>query len=218
MDKPARNLQSVLLAALDGVSPDLVPLVVDAILTPCLPPFKEGVDSPPVPTADLDEDTGAAFLVTLDILPKVLGIVAGVPALTGHSPVPEGIQGLSGSQYRDRVVTRLLCARWHSSIAIGICQTLRDLDLENRQLKVAVSRVLQHLRKHAKLDELPPLTYQLLLLAGRCGERNDQRLLLVMRCKPTQRSGVLLEFVDLDIKQSSQASSWHVVRFTFSTS
>lgn len=214
MDKPARNLQSVLLAGLDDVSPDLVPLVVDAILTPCLSPSRARGDSPPlgrsspsVPVANLDEDAGAAFLVTLDILPKVLGIVAGVPALTGHSPVPEGIQGLSGAQYRDRVITRLLRARWPSSIAIGICQTLRDLDLGDRQLKVAISRVLQHLRRHAKLDELPPLTYQLLLLAGRCGERNDQRLLLVLRCGPTRRSGVLSEVVDSDIKQSSLTSS-----------
>lgn len=66
-----------------------------------------------------------------------------------------------------RVISRLFRARWPGAVAIGMCQALRDLDLGERQLRVAVSRVLRHLRKRAELHDLPPLTYQLLLLAGR---------------------------------------------------
>lgn len=68
-------------------------------------------------------------------------------------------------------MSRLFRARWPGVVSVGMCQTLRDLDLGERQLSVAVSRVLRHLRRSAKLHDLPPLTYQLLLLAGRwaCG-------------------------------------------------
>lgn len=99
----------------------------------------------------------------------MLSVVAGVPALSESAPVPEDVRGLSGAQYKDKVVSRLFRARWPGAVAVGMCQVLRDLDLGERQLSVAVSRVLRHLRKSAKLHDLPPLTYQLLLLAGRCG-------------------------------------------------
>lgn len=89
-------------------------------------------------------------------------------ALSEEDPVPEDVRGLSGAQYKDKVVSRLFRARWPGAVSVGMCQMLRDLDLGERQLSVAVSRVLRHLRKSAKLHDLPPLTYQLLLLAGRC--------------------------------------------------
>lgn len=81
--------------------------------------------------------------------------------------MPEDVRGLSGAQYKDKVVSRLFRARWPGAVSVGMCQMLRDLALGERQLSVAVSRVLRHLRKNAKLHDLPPLTYQLLLLAGR---------------------------------------------------
>lgn len=98
---------------------------------------------------------------------KVLGVTAGVPALSEDAPVPEDVRGLSGAQYKEKVVSRLFRARWPGAVSVGMCQMLRDLALGERQLSVAVSRVLRHLRKNAKLHDLPPLTYQLLLLAGR---------------------------------------------------
>lgn len=91
-----------------------------------------------------------------------------MPALSEDAPVPEDVRGLSGAQYKDKVVSRLFRARWPGAVSVGMCQMLRDLDLGERHLSVAVSRVLRHLRKSAKLHDLPPLTYQLLLLAGRC--------------------------------------------------
>lgn len=108
---------------------------------------------------------------------KVLSVVAGVPALSESAPVPEDVRGLSGAQYKDKVVSRLFRSRWPGAVSIGMCQVLRDLDLGERQLSVAVSRVLRHLRKSAKLHDLPALTYQLLLLAGRYG-LHDQSFVL----------------------------------------
>ena len=164
----------MLLAELDDINPDGVPLIADAILAPLLAasrgqgdPFAIGRPKPPAKS--MGDTAAAGFLVALDILPKLLGLTAGVPALSEEAPVPEDCRALSGAQYKERVVSRLFRARWPGAVSIGMCQVLRDLDLEEGQLKVAVARVLRHLRKSAKLHDLPPLTYQLLLLAGRYG-------------------------------------------------
>ena len=169
----------MLLTELDDITPDRVPLIADAILAPLLAasrrrvdPFATGRRNQP-PAGGMGDAAAAGFLVALDILPKVLGLTAGVPALSEEAPVPEDCRGLSGAQYKELVVSRLFRARWPGALSIGMCQVLRDLDLEEGQLKVAVARVLRHLRKSAKLHDLPPLTYQLLLLAGRYGALNE---------------------------------------------
>lgn len=162
----------MLLAELDDINPDHVPLIVDAILAPLLAASRRRADAfgtgrPQPPAASMGDAAAAGFLVALDILPKVLGLTARVPALSEEAPIPEDCRGLSGAHYKERVVSRLFRTRWPDAVSIGMCQVLRDLDLEEEQLKVAVARVLRHLRKSAKLHDLPPLTYQLLLLAGR---------------------------------------------------
>lgn len=113
----------------------------------------------------MTDEAAAGFLIALEILPKVLGLMSG--ALSDAEPVPEGARGLSGAQYKNSVVSRLFRTRWPGAVSIGICQALRDMDLGEAQLKVAVRRVLRHLGRNAKLHDLSPLTYQLLLLAGR---------------------------------------------------
>lgn len=169
----------MLLTELDDITPDRVPLIADAILAPLLAASRRRVDPFATerrnqrPADSMGDPAAAGFLVTLDILPKVLGLTAGVPALSEEAPVPEDCRGLSGAQYKELVVSRLFRARWPGAVSIGMCQVLRDLDLEEGQLKVAVARVLRHLRKSAKLHDLPPLTYQLLLLAGRYGASTE---------------------------------------------
>lgn len=185
VDKPAHELQNVLLTELDDINPDHVPLIVDAILAPLLVASRRRSGSfatgrlPQPPAPSMGDAAAAGFLVALDILPKVLGLTAGVPALSEEAPVPEDCRGLSGALYKERVVSRLFRARWPGAVSIGMCQVLRDLDLEEEQLQVAVARVLRHLRKNAKLHDLPPLTYQLLLLAGRCGAFPDYMVYVV---------------------------------------
>lgn len=119
------------------------------------------------PGRNMSETAAVGFLTSLEVLPKALGLTAGVAALGHGAVVPEGVRGLSGAEYKQRVVSRLFRARWPGAVSVGMCQVLRDLDLDEGQLKVAVGRVLRHLRKNAKLHDLPALTYQLLLLAGR---------------------------------------------------
>eukprot|EP00903_Cladosiphon_okamuranus_P008699 g8335.t1 len=189
VDKPAQELQNVLLAELDDISPDYVPTIVNAVLAPLLAASKRQARAVALhrlpPTKDMSEAAAAGFLVVLDILPKLIGVTAGVPALSEDAPVPEDVRGLSGAQYKDKVVSRLFRARWPGAVSVGMCQVLRDLDLGERHLSVAVSRVLRHLRKSAKLHDLPPLTYQLLLLAGR-------------GCKEAALEGVIQVFDRLD--------------------
>lgn len=177
VDRSAKNLQDVLLGKLDDIDPDRVPLIVETILTPLLAASRRGAATltmggrAQAPGRDMSEAAAVGFLTALDILPKALGLTAGVAALGQGVVVPESVRGLSGAAYKERVVSRLFRARWPGAVSVGMCQVLRDLDLDERQLKVAVNRVLRHLRKNAKLHDLPALTYQLLLLAGRYAVR-----------------------------------------------
>ncbi|CAN0113253.1 unnamed protein product, partial [Scytosiphon promiscuus] len=137
VDKPAHDLQNILLAELDDISPDHVPAIVDAILAPLLAASRRQIRVPvgcqhPPPPKEMSEAAGAAFLVVLDILPKVLGVTAGVPAFSKEAPVPEDMRGISGAQYKERVVSRLFRARWPGVVSVGMCQTLRDLGLGER--------------------------------------------------------------------------------------
>ncbi|CAN0585852.1 unnamed protein product, partial [Ectocarpus sp. 12 AP-2014] len=131
------------------------------------------------------------FISKLGCMYQVLSVTAGVPALSDEEPVPEDVRGLSGAQYKDRVVSCLFRARWPGAVSVGMCQTLRDLDLGERHLSVAVSRVLRHLHKNAKLHDLPALTYQLLLLAGR-------------GCKEAALEGVIQVFNRLDAEAADR--------------
>ncbi|CAM9318527.1 unnamed protein product, partial [Ectocarpus sp. 8 AP-2014] len=196
VDKPAQELQNVLLAELGDISPDHVPAIVNAVLAPLLEASKRQGrlavgHQRQSPEREMSEEAAASFLVVLDILPKVLSVTAGVPALSEEDPVPEDVRGLSGAQYKDRVVSCLFRARWPGAVSVGMCQTLRDLDLGERHLSVAVSRVLRHLRKNAKLHDLPALTYQLLLLAGR-------------GCKEAALEGVIQVFNRLDAEAADR--------------
>lgn len=77
MDKPAQQLQNVLLAELDDISPDHVPAIVDAVLAPLLAASERrrqvdlGHRHPPPSKGVMSEIAAAGFLVVLDILPKV---------------------------------------------------------------------------------------------------------------------------------------------------
>lgn len=84
VDKPAQELQNVLLAELDDISPDHAPAIVNAVLAPLLQASKRqsrlavGRQRQP-PENEMSEEAAASFLVVLDILPKVL-LYIGVPA------------------------------------------------------------------------------------------------------------------------------------------
>lgn len=94
MDKPAHDLQNVLLAELDDVSPDHVPAIVDAILAPLLAASRRQsrvrVGCPPQsPPKEMSEASAAAFLVVLDILPKVCFASRGRDKISRFSQIEE---------------------------------------------------------------------------------------------------------------------------------
>lgn len=77
VDKPAQELQNILLAELDDISPDHVPTIVNAVLAPLLAASKRqarlavGLQRQQLPAKEMSETAAAGFLVVLDVLPKV---------------------------------------------------------------------------------------------------------------------------------------------------
>lgn len=76
VDKPAQELQNVLLAELGDISPDHAPAIVNAVLAPLLEASKcQGrlavSHQRQPPEREMSEEAAASFLVVLDILPKV---------------------------------------------------------------------------------------------------------------------------------------------------
>ncbi|CAM9315200.1 unnamed protein product, partial [Phaeothamnion confervicola] len=114
------------------------------------------------------------FSYPLPLLPRLLQLIAAAgrlgagPAVGDAAATTVGIADMSGAEFKDRCVS-MLCrdAAWPAGCAGGIVETLRDLPLSAEQLDTAVRRVTRHMRGRAALSELPPLSYQLLLLAGK---------------------------------------------------
>lgn len=106
VDKPSRHLLGVLLAELDDISTDQVPFVVDSILSPLLQASRRtrvsAANNRDANETIMSEAAASGFLITLELLPKVLGLTIGVTALGQGSPVPELVRGLSGAQYKER--------------------------------------------------------------------------------------------------------------------
>lgn len=74
VDKPAREIQHVLLAELDAISPDYVPAIVNAVLAPLLAASRRQsrlAGGRQAPGNEMSEAAAAGFLVVLEILPKV---------------------------------------------------------------------------------------------------------------------------------------------------
>ncbi|CAM9523659.1 unnamed protein product, partial [Choristocarpus tenellus] len=201
VDRPARDLLGIVLAGLDDICPERIPSLTEAILVRLvLPSRKVGavdIDSgvggrKEGSTSGMDEEAAAGFLVSLELLPKLLSLVSRVVELPTNPSIPLRFHGLSGVEYKEIVITRLCRARWPGPCSIGICQVLRDVDLGERQLSSAVARVLRHLRGRTDLHDLPPLTYQLLLLAGK-------------GCKEAVLEGVVRVFDHLDAQAAASS-------------
>eukprot|EP00850_Spirogloea_muscicola_P000727 SM000003S10972 [mRNA] locus=s3:17728:23637:- [translate_table: standard] len=74
------------------------------------------------------------------------------------SPMP-------GLEYFRTAVERMLACPWTPSSLTAMVVTLRELPMDREQLELAVKKVIQGMRE-VELQGLPPLVYQLLLLAS----------------------------------------------------
>ncbi|CAM9895492.1 unnamed protein product [Discosporangium mesarthrocarpum] len=185
VDRAARDLLGVVLVGLDDINPIRIPYLTVSILKPLLKCSKQRKHRGASSGAETGEGAAAGFLLSLELLPKLLSLVSRVGQLPSHAPVPARFHGISGTECKDRVISWLCRAHWPGPCSIGICQTLRDMDLGERQLAAAVGRVLRHLRGRTALHDMPPLIYQLLVLAGK-------------GCKEAVLEGVIQVFDRLD--------------------
>ena len=173
----ANCLVQTLQSAIDDMTPDDVPGLVEAVIAPLSERrgAPEGVSVLPLDGAVLN-----GTLVMLDLLPKLLARVATKVAplqppersrLTRDLPV-----GIDGPGYARHAVRELNNLRWPLGCQIKIIEVLKDMLLPLELLQMAATKAARQL-KEVPLDDLPALVYQLLLLgAQQSGSVRDQLL------------------------------------------
>ena len=72
---------------------------------------------------------------------------------------------ISGREYRNHIVARLLGISWSKSLLTKMAGMLRELPLETDHAEDFVKKVFTHM-KDVEPQDLPTLVYQLLLLAS----------------------------------------------------
>eukprot|EP00961_Rhodomonas_salina_P232737 3144319-Rhodomonas_salina.1 len=97
----------------------------------------------------------------------------------------------AGEEYRAAVIEELCRLEWPKSLVVPICTVLRDLHLDEAQLKVVVSRIAKEARS-MELQELPPLVYQMLLLSTHGHRTQILRIILSVFTELDERCSIAL--------------------------
>ncbi|KAL2612804.1 hypothetical protein R1flu_024496 [Riccia fluitans] len=110
-------------------------------------------------------DSGEGRCRLLELLPRCLGLVASADVVSvpkeGEEP-----KSMSGSQYREMILKRLLGVSWTKKIVTKMAGLLRELPLETGEMDGFLRKFFFHM-KDADPQDLPSLAYQLLLLASK---------------------------------------------------
>ncbi|XP_033632896.1 Fanconi anemia group I protein-like [Asterias rubens] len=103
---------------------------------------------------------GKAF----ELLPKI------ILSLAAKETVSYGSNTMSGAEYKDHVINTLSSSRWDPHCIIHLAAMFREVSLSSDQLKFIMTKIIRHC-KDIDLQEMPPLVYQLLLLATKGHKR-----------------------------------------------
>ena len=95
---------------------------------------------------------------SFELFPKLFCTVSAVPR------IPDSHQ--SGRDYADLVLHKLCSRAWPSTSLVRMAAMFREVPMTAEQLSFVVSKAIRCLCE-VSVDELPPLVYQLLLLAGK---------------------------------------------------
>lgn len=104
---------------------------------------------------------------SLELLPRLLGLAAALPAVLLDDAAP------SGRAFAADVVHRLCVRAWPRALVARLCAVLREAPLEPAGLAAVVAKTLASMRA-LDVEETPPAVYQLLL----CSIRGPKRAIL----------------------------------------
>ncbi|XP_078711067.1 Fanconi anemia group I protein [Lampetra fluviatilis] len=124
---------------------------------------------------------------SLDLLPNIL------TSLGTREKITYGDGQLSGMEYKKQIINTLCSSRWDSQCVIHLTSMFRDVPLSQEELQFVMEKVLR-LLPSLELQELPPLVYQLLLLAP----KSHKKLAL---------EGIVSFFKEQDLLHSNQKSA-----------
>uniref|UniRef100_A0A8C7K6V9 FA complementation group I n=1 Tax=Oncorhynchus kisutch TaxID=8019 RepID=A0A8C7K6V9_ONCKI len=116
---------------------------------------------------------------SLELFPTVLTALAATEALS------YGKGELSGEEYKKQLINSLCSSRWDPQCVIHLTTMFRDVPLAPEELQFLVEKVLRMFLK-LDLQEIPPLVYQLLLLAAK-------------GCKKQVLEGIISYFKEQDL-------------------
>ncbi|KAG0326016.1 hypothetical protein BG000_001552 [Podila horticola] len=106
---------------------------------------------------------------TFELFSRLLVIAANADTVN----LPDSHEEITGVEFRDFILDRICTAPWNPKSVLPLATVLGDVDMESRQLEMAIVKVMKQF-KHIDATDLPHLIYNLLLLSS----KGHQRLVL----------------------------------------
>ncbi|KAI1319557.1 hypothetical protein EDD11_003827 [Mortierella claussenii] len=103
------------------------------------------------------------------LLSRMLVIAATADSVT----LPGSSEDISGVEFKSIIVDRICTAPWNPKSVLPLATALADIDMENKQLEMAIVKIMKQF-KQIDATDLPVLIYNLLLLSS----KGHQRLVL----------------------------------------
>uniref|UniRef100_A0A8B9K210 FA complementation group I n=1 Tax=Astyanax mexicanus TaxID=7994 RepID=A0A8B9K210_ASTMX len=122
---------------------------------------------------------------SLELFPTIL------TALAAKEAIAYGKGELSGDEYKKQLINSLCASRWDPQCVIHLTTMFRDVPLSPEELQFLIEKVLRMFLK-LDLQEIPPLIYQLLLLAAK-------------GCKKLVLEGIIAYFREQDLHQKKES-------------
>jgi FANCI solenoid 1/FANCI solenoid 2/FANCI helical domain 2/FANCI solenoid 4/FANCI helical domain 1 len=161
------------------VSENVAGAYAPALVEQLLRPLTSGaLLHPQTPVHGAETLSVKGFAKSLDLLPRLLSLSRAEQCV--EEDLSGEADGLSGQQFHDHIISTMCSKKWPVGAGVALTATLKDLPLTDAQVKLAARSTLRHLRSLEDIEQLPALTFELLLLAGRpaCREQIISGLML----------------------------------------
>ncbi|RKP19671.1 hypothetical protein ROZALSC1DRAFT_28748 [Rozella allomycis CSF55] len=136
------ELCSFLSLQLEGVSEEIIETATDSFLELCRT-FK-------------DKDA-----LYLDLMPVVFSQAMKFKTL--KSPIDES-ERICGNEYKEKIIEMMIDNKWDATISVYLAMLMKDVQISNSLTRRLINELLKSFSA-LSLEELPPLVYQMLILA-----------------------------------------------------